>query len=120
MCERGERKFTLLEGLSHGISHMPSNTCLCGSYMLHMMTSVQSDDVETPMMMWHAHHHLLCCHGSQCNDMDPIKNDTDPVWVYIIEYRYMNLEELRYQGIMHGFQCRAPTYNDASRFQTSH
>jgi hypothetical protein len=46
--------------------------------MLHMLTSVQITYVDTFVMMWHPRHRPLCCHGSQCSDIDLKKNDTDP------------------------------------------
>jgi hypothetical protein len=64
MSEGRERKCALLEGLSH----MPSNTCICGSCMLHMLTSVQSVDVDTSVMMWHPCHRPLSYQGPQCGD----------------------------------------------------
>jgi len=38
--------------------------------MFHMVTSVQSVDVNASVMMWHLHHCPKCCHGSKCKYMD--------------------------------------------------
>jgi hypothetical protein len=45
--------------------------------------------IWTFAMMWHPCHRPLCCHGSQCSDMDPKKN-VDPNVVDMAKYMYMD------------------------------
>jgi hypothetical protein len=46
--------------------------------MLCILTSVQSVDVDISIMMRHHPHRQLCCHGPQCNGIDPKKNIMNP------------------------------------------